>query len=48
MGFDGIEYQSSLHSGGYNIVVFNPEKFICTESKLYEIESTHLGYKEIK
>lgn len=48
MGFDGIEYQSSLYSGGYNIAIFNPEKFKCVESKVYEIESTHLGYKEIE
>lgn len=47
MGFDGIEYQSSLYSGGYNIAIFNPEKFKCVESKVYEIESTHLGYMEV-
>lgn len=48
MGFDGIEYQSSLYSGGYNIAIFNPEKLVCVDSKVYEIESTHLGYKEIE
>lgn len=48
MGFDGIEYQSSLHSNGYNIAIFNPEKFTCIDSRVYEIESTHLGYKEIE
>lgn len=48
MGFDGIEYRSSLYSGGYNIAIFNPEKFICVETKVYEIESTHLGYREVE
>ena len=48
MGFDGIEYQSSLYTEGYNIAIFNPDKLECIESKVYEIKSTHLGYKEIE
>lgn len=47
MGFDGIEYRSSLHSNGYNIAIFNPKKLECIESKVYEIETTHLGYREV-
>lgn len=48
MGFDGIEFQSSLHSDGYNVAIFNPEKFTCIESSVYEIEATHIGYKKIE
>lgn len=36
--FDGIEYQSAMHSKGSNLVIFNPENFKCTFSQTYEVE----------
>lgn len=48
LGFDGVEYQSSLDKDGYNLAVFNPEKFECIETKVYDINSIKLNYTEIK
>ena len=41
MGYDGIEFKSSLNKKGLNLVIFNPEKFRCIEVKLYDIELSH-------
>lgn len=40
--FDGIEYQSAMHSMGANLTIFYPEKFKCTYSKTFEV--TQLRY----
>ncbi len=40
--FDGIEYQSAMHSKGANLTIFYPEKFKCTYSKTFEV--TQLKY----
>lgn len=48
LGFDGVEYQSSLDKDGYNLAVFNPEKFECIETKVYDINSIKLNYTEIR
>jgi len=47
IGFDGVEYQSSLYSNGYNLAIFNPEKFECIKTKVYEIEKLNLECKEL-
>lgn len=44
MGFDGIEFKSSLYSDGVNIAIFNPEKFKCLEVKVYDIKDIKLDY----
>ena len=36
--FDGIEYQSAMHSKGSNLVVFDPDCFKCTYSRTYEVK----------
>ncbi len=36
--FDGIEYQSAMHSRGSNLVIFDPECFKCTYSRTYEVK----------
>lgn len=36
--FDGIEYQSVMHSKGSNFAIFYPEKFKCTYSRTYEVK----------
>ncbi|MBR0535864.1 MAG: RES domain-containing protein [Clostridia bacterium] len=40
--FDGIEYQSAMHSRGSNFAIFNPENFKCTYSRTFEV--TKLRY----
>ncbi|MAO10892.1 MAG: hypothetical protein CMC07_08425 [Flavobacteriaceae bacterium] len=48
LGFDGVEYQSSLNKEGYNIAVFVPEKLKCFKSSVYEIKNIRLTHEEIK
>jgi len=48
LGFDGVEYQSSLDTEGHNIAIFNPEKFECINTRTYDITSIKLKYTEIK
>jgi len=48
IGFDGVEYQSSLNSGGYNIAIFNPEKSKCINTNIFEIKKIILEYEKIK
>lgn len=47
MGFDGIEYKSSLNSKGYNLAVFYPDKFKCIKSEVYDIDNIQLDYTKI-
>ncbi|OPC24862.1 hypothetical protein BAX95_04075 [Elizabethkingia meningoseptica] len=47
MGFDGIEFKSSLYSEGVNIAIFNPEKFKCLGVKVYDIENIELTYTSL-
>ena len=39
MGFDGLRFNSSLHSGGINVVLFDPEACKAVSSDLVEIKS---------
>lgn len=48
LGFDGVEYQSSLFSNGYNIAIFNPKKLECYSSCVYEIKNIELNHEKIK
>lgn len=48
MGFDGVEYKSSLYKNGSNVAIFNPTKLNCVNVKVYDIEDINLAYKEIK
>ncbi len=43
--FDGVEYQSSLYSSGYNLAIFNPKKLECIQTEVYEIEGMDLHHK---
>ncbi len=40
--FDGIRYQSAMHSAGSNFTIFYPNKFKCTSRRTYEV--TNLQY----
>lgn len=44
MGFDGIEFKSSLYSDAINIAIFNPEKFKCLQVTVYDIKDIKLDY----
>lgn len=48
LGFDGVEYQSSLNSEGYNIAIFKPEKLKCFKTNVYEIKDIKLTHEKIK
>ncbi len=47
IGFDGVEYLSSLYSSGYNLAIFNPKKLDCIKVRVYEIESINLKHKMV-
>ena len=47
MGYDGIEFRSSLNPKGYNLAIFNPDKFICTNVKVCDVNKIKLGFKFI-
>lgn len=47
IGFDGVEFQSSLYSRGYNLAIFYPDKFECINADVYEIESIDLKHKKL-
>jgi hypothetical protein len=44
LGYDGVEYKSSLNPKGYNIAVFNPKKFDCINTNVYEIKEVLFRY----
>lgn len=46
MGYDGVEFQSSLYPEGYNLAIFNHDKFECLSTQVYEIESIDLKHKK--
>ena len=48
LGFDGVEYQSSLNADGHNIAIFNPKKFECIGTKTYDITNIKLEYSELE
>lgn len=48
IGFDGVEYQSSLNTKGYNIAIFNPEKFECIKVNVHEIKKIDFDHAIVK
>lgn len=47
IGYDGIEYGSSLNKEGTNIAIFYPEKFKCIEVNNYDIYSMNMYFRQI-
>jgi len=47
LGYDGVEFGSSLHEGGINIVFFNDDKLECIKVKKYEITNIDIKSREI-
>ncbi|WP_158267500.1 RES family NAD+ phosphorylase [Adhaeribacter arboris] len=44
IGYDGVMFQSSLYSKGYNLAIFNPEKFECIKVNVFEIDNIEFKY----
>lgn len=47
IGFDGVEFQSSLYPQGYNLAIFNAAKFECIKVEVFDIEKIELTHKLI-
>jgi hypothetical protein len=47
LGYDGVEFGSSLHEGGINIVFFNDDKLECARVKTYEVTNIQIESIEI-
>ncbi len=47
MGFDGVEFRSSLNPSGYNLAIFNPMKVECIKVEVFEIENIDLTHSKI-
>ncbi|GAB2526446.1 RES family NAD+ phosphorylase [Spirosoma aerophilum] len=47
LGFDGVEYKSSLNPTGFNLAIFNDQKFKCISTKLIEVKSINYEMNEI-
>ncbi|NPD47907.1 RES domain-containing protein [Lentimicrobium sp. S6] len=45
---DGIIFNSSLHKGGVNVVVFNMDKVECKQVNRYIVEGSELSYRLLK
>lgn len=48
MGFDGIEFKSSLYQNGVNLAIFNTHKFKSLDVSVYDIENIKLDFTELK
>ncbi len=47
MGFDGIEFKSSLYQDGVNLAIFNPHKFKILDVSVYDIKNINLDYTKL-
>ncbi len=47
LGFDGVEYRSSVNPIGYNLAIFTPNKFEIIKTYVNEINSVDFGYVKI-
>ncbi|NNJ81578.1 MAG: RES family NAD+ phosphorylase, partial [Flavobacteriaceae bacterium] len=44
IGYEGVEFQSSLYSAGHNLAVFDSSKFDCKKVDVYEIQNIEFEY----
>lgn len=47
LGFNGIQYKSTMCTGGVNFAIFEQEKLECVETVDYDIGSINYGFKTI-
>ena len=45
--FSGVEYSSTLNSEGYNLAIFYPDLFKCTNVKTYTVNGLHYDFVKI-
>jgi hypothetical protein len=48
LGYDGVEYKSSLCDDGYNIAIFNPQLFACTDIQINTISKVVFNYDPVR
>lgn len=48
IGFDGVEFRSSLNPNGYNLAIFNDEAFECIKTTLHEVQSVKFTSEKIQ
>lgn len=48
IGFDGVEFRSSLNPDGYNLAIFNDDNFECVKTTLHEVKSVKFTSKKIQ
>ncbi len=47
MGVDGIEFKSAQNPDGFNLAIFNPTKFECLTTEVFEITKLDLEYRSV-
>lgn len=48
LGYDGVEYKSSLNPNGFNLAIFNDNKLRCTSTKLVEVKAIQYEMYELE
>lgn len=48
LGYTGVEFKSSMYEEGYNLAIFEPEKFECIKSEVNEITNISITYSTIQ
>jgi len=48
VGATGIQFSSSLHNGGINVVLFEPENVQCIDEQLYQVNGIEIKYEELR
>jgi len=47
MDIDGIEFKSSLYEKGYNLAIFNPDKFKAINVEVYDVSAIEVNYDKV-
>lgn len=47
MDFDGIEFKSSLYKDGYNLAIFNSDKFKVIKVEVYDVSSIEINFEKV-
>lgn len=47
IGFDGVEYKSSLNPSGFNLAIFNDQLFECVQTDVFEVRSINYEVMEL-
>jgi hypothetical protein len=48
LGYDGVEYSSSMNPSGFNIALFSDSKVKCVSTKVFEVKSINYNYTELE